>query len=69
MNKQIESIKKLKEIQLHYEDGSIISVPEDKTYYVGSMFMKILEKGLIDWKIVKKSDKTLITKIKDFFNI
>ena len=69
MKGRIEKVKKLKEIQLHYSDGSIIAVPENKTLSVGAAFIKTLGKGAIDWRIIRGTQPTLSQKIRGWFAV
>lgn len=69
MKKQIEKVKKLKSVYLEYEDGSVISIPENQTLKVGTAFMKTVGKERLDWKVVRLSQPSIAEKIRRFFTI
>lgn len=69
MKKQIEKVKTLKEIQLHYSDGSIIAVPEDKALRIGTTFMKIVGKENIEWHIIRDNQPTIWEKIRGWLEV
>ena len=69
MKGRIEHVKKLKRIELHYHDGTVLILPETKTMEVGTRFMKSLGKDDIEWEISKTSELSLMDKIRDFFKI
>lgn len=69
MKKRIQAVKKLTKIQLFYDDGSILEVPETKQLEVGTIFMKAIAKHRLEWKILQKQHPTLFERIKEFFAI
>lgn len=69
MDKQIEQVKKLKTIYLEYDDGSMIAVPENKAFQVGTAFVKAIGEEQIDWHVVKTGKPSLKEKLKKFVEV
>ena len=61
--------KELKRIELHYTDGTILAVPEDKQRTVGTLFMKAVGKEGLDWRIIKGTQPTLLERVEKFFQV
>lgn len=59
----------LRKVELHYDDGSIIAVPENKALKVGTAFMSVVSKEQIEWEVVREEKESFFTKMKKFFNI
>lgn len=68
-DQQIEKVKKLKTIYLEYDDGSMIALPEDKTFRVGTAFVKACGVEHIDWHVVKTGRPSLKDKLKKFVQV
>ena len=61
--------KELKRIELHYTDGTILAVPEEKQMRVGTLFMKAVGKEEISWEIIKGTQPTLLERVGKFFQV
>ena len=59
----------LTKIELTYDDGTVIRVPEDKALRVGTAFMKLMGTEGVEWEVVEKSKakKNFFTRLADKF--
>lgn len=61
--------KDLKRIELHYSDGTILAIPEDKQLRVGTLFMKAVGKEGLQWEVIRGTQPTLRERVRSFFQI
>ena len=58
----------LKEIRLIYNDGTILSLPEQRMPTVGPAFMKLIKDEQLEWNIVSTGKQSWRDKLKKFFD-
>lgn len=59
----------IKEIRMIYTDGTVISIPETKALTVGNMFMKLIAKEKMEWKVLKAKKSSFLYRVYTFFNL